>query len=67
MQQVAQYQSFRLQVLLEHQVEQLVQDLLYFFSNERNSQKIIEYKKKKKKRHETFLYWLKVNSIALKL
>ena len=41
---------------------------LFFFSNNMNSQKLIEYNKKKKRKSMIeFLCWLKVNSMALKL
>ena len=39
---------------------------LFFFSSNRNSQKITEYNKKKRKNMIKFLCWLKVNLIALK-
>ena len=46
-QEVVEYQLFHLQVLLERQQ---VQALLYFFSNNRKSQKTTEYNKKQKEK-----------------
>ena len=42
--------------------------LTFFYSNNRNSQKIREYNKKQKEKSMIkFLCWLKINSIAIKL
>ena len=57
---------FRLQVFLEHQLEYQVQVLLYFFSSNRNSQRITDYNKKEKKKKHVKILTLaksKLNSI----
>ena len=57
---------FRLQVFLEHQLEYQVQVLLYFFSSNRNSQRITDYNKKEKKKKHVKILMLaksKLNSI----